>query len=163
MSTPSSNANGTNGRCPLARDQTAISSDGPIVLFDGDCDLCNASVNFIMQRDRRGDLRFASLESTAGLRLLADYGLSDSMPDSVVLVDRGRAFTRSGAALRIAKKLKWPWPLLFGLVVIPRFVRDFCYNRLARSRGRWAGSLPACVRCDSQFRERFLDGEPPPE
>jgi len=163
MPKPSSTRTESSTRGTHGRGKTAISSDGPIVLFDGDCHLCNASVNFIIQRDRRAEFRYASLDSAAGLRLLARYGLSGSVPDTVVLLDGKQAFARSGAALRIAKKLKWPWPLLFGLVVIPRFARDFFYNWLARNRRKWVGNLPACVRRDFRFRERFLDGEPPPE
>ena len=84
-----------------------------IVLFDGECCLCNASLDFIIARDDRKRFRFASLQSAVGSRWLERYGLAGGRRDTVVLIEGSRAFTRSTAVLWIARGLRWPWPLLF--------------------------------------------------
>ena len=136
-------------------DQRGVGQRCFIALFDGECDLCNASVNFIIARDDRKGFRFASLQSAIGSRLLGQFGLSSERPDTVVLIEGNRAFTCSTAALRIARRLRWPWPLLFVLIVIPRFVRDFLYALLARNRYRWFGRSPSCRLTSPELRERF--------
>lgn len=118
--------------------------DQPVVLFDGACGLCSRAVRFIMDRDPDGRFRFAANEAPAGRRLLEELGLRGVETETVVLVDRGRAFTRSAAALRIARAMKWPWPMLFALVVVPRPVRDLVYTWVARNRHRWFGRGEAC-------------------
>src|SRR5580693_3210477 len=117
------------------------SSEHPIVLFDGVCNLCNGSVNFIIDRDPRGTFRFAALQSDAARRTLEGLGRSipDGDPDSIVVVEGGRLYERSGAALRIARHMRGAWPLLAGLAVIPRPLRDALYRWLAARRYRWFG------------------------
>lgn len=132
---------------------------GPIVLFDGVCNLCNGSVRFIIRRDLRRRLRFAPLQSETARRLLA--GAPADLPDSLVLVERGRVWTRSSAVLRIAKGLRWPWPLAYALVAIPRPLRDWLYTRVARNRYRWFGRRDDCMVPTPELRARFLDGPPP--
>jgi predicted DCC family thiol-disulfide oxidoreductase YuxK len=129
----------------------------PIVLFDGECNLCNASVIFIIARDNRKRFRFASLQSAIGRRLLEQHGLASSVRDTVVLIEGKHAFTRSTAALRIARRLRWPWPFLFALISIPRFVRDSAYALIARNRYRWFGRSPSCRLPSPELQERFLD------
>jgi predicted DCC family thiol-disulfide oxidoreductase YuxK len=142
-------------------DQGGVGQSYSVALFDGECNLCNASVNFIIARDEQKRFRFASLQSAAGSRLLGRYGLSGQRPDAVVLIEGNRAFTGSTAALRIARRLRWPWPLLFTLIVIPRFVRDFLYTLIARNRYRWFGRSPSCRLPNTERRERFLDESGP--
>jgi len=129
----------------------------PIVLFDGECSLCNASVNFIIARDGRKRFRFAAIQSAIGHRLLEQHGLPDSEQSTVVLIEGQRAFTRSTAALRIVRWLRWPWPFLFALVVIPRLVRDPLYALIARNRHRWFGRSASCRVPNPELRERFLE------
>ena len=140
--------------------------DHSIVLFDGVCNLCNASVNFVLDRDPRDRFRFAPLQSRLGQRLLRQLELSTNTIDTIVLIEHNRVYLRSTAALRIARCLKWPWPLLFTLIVIPKIVRDLIYNWIAKNRIRWFGGRDSCRIPTPELRHRFLDdpenGEDPP-
>jgi len=127
-----------------------------IVLFDGVCNLCNASVTFIIDRDRRGRFAFAPLQSEVGRALLRRHGPWPDAIDSVVLVEGGRAYTRSRAALRIARRLDGAWPLLYGLAVLPTPVLDALYDLVARNRYRLFGRTGACRVPTPALRARFL-------
>ncbi len=128
-----------------------------LVLFDGVCNLCNGAVRFIIKRDRHARFRFAALQSDAARMLLASIGVDAStLPDSVILVEDGAVFTRSAAALRIARRLRFPWPLTFGLIIVPRPLRDWLYDAVARRRYRWFGRREACMLPDESLRARFL-------
>jgi predicted DCC family thiol-disulfide oxidoreductase YuxK len=98
------------------------------VLFDGVCNLCNSSVQFIIRNDRRGRFRFAALQSEAGRELLLQYQLPEKALNTVVLIAGGRAFTRSTAALEIARRLDGAWPICYAAVALPRFLRDSAYD-----------------------------------
>lgn len=128
-----------------------------ILLFDGACSLCAGTVRFVTPRDPAGRVRFAPLQSDAARRILAAAGAPPNLPDSVVLVERGRVYTRSDAVLRLARLLRFPWPLLWGLVVVPRPVRDWVYDFVARRRHRWLGKRGACVEPTAELRQRFLE------
>lgn len=146
-----------------------MSSDAPetnageartcIVLFDGLCNLCNAAVDFILRRDRAGVFRFAALQSEAGRALLARHGLPDLDPGSMVLIEGGRAYQRSTAALRIARRLRFPWPLLAALLVIPVSLRDPVYGWIARNRYRLFGRRDSCRVPTDKERARFLGSD----
>ncbi len=127
-----------------------------IVLFDGVCNVCNASVNFVIDRDPRGRVKFAPLQSAIGQELLARHGLPTTDFDTMVLIVDGRAYTRSSAALRLLAKLKQPWPLLFPMILIPPPLRDLGYNLIANNRYRWFGREEACRVPTPELRERFL-------
>ncbi|HEU0013724.1 MAG TPA: thiol-disulfide oxidoreductase DCC family protein [Longimicrobium sp.] len=129
---------------------------GPIVLYDGVCGLCDRSVQLILRNDRRGRFRFAALQSDAGRALLEKFGLSPEALDSVVLVEGDQAWRRSRAALRIARRMDAPWPLLWPLTIVPRPVADFFYNLVAKNRYRIFGKLDACMIPPPEVRERFL-------
>ncbi|HEX2190955.1 MAG TPA: thiol-disulfide oxidoreductase DCC family protein [Longimicrobiaceae bacterium] len=132
-------------------------TDPSVVLFDGVCNLCNASVQFILRRDPAGRFRFASLQSDAGRELLLRHGLDPDDLFSVVLVEGGRAYTRSDAALRVARGLGGGWRLLAALHVVPRPVRDGVYGLVAARRYRWFGKRDACMLPTPDLRERFLE------
>jgi predicted DCC family thiol-disulfide oxidoreductase YuxK len=127
-----------------------------IVLFDGVCNLCNAAVNFVIDRDPRGRIAFASLQSPAGQKLLAEHGLSTTDFDTMVLVSGGQVYTRSSAGLRILGKLRMPWPLLMPLLVVPSPLRNTVYNFIARRRYRWFGRSEACRVPTPEMQSRFL-------
>jgi predicted DCC family thiol-disulfide oxidoreductase YuxK len=127
------------------------------VLFDGVCKFCNASVNFIIDRDRRGRVRFAALQSATGQELLRRFRLPTTGLDSLVLVEAGRCYTRSTAALRISRWLDGFWPVLSALILLPPVLRDGAYDLLARNRYRWFGKLDACRLPTPELRQRFLD------
>jgi predicted DCC family thiol-disulfide oxidoreductase YuxK len=124
-----------------------------IVFFDGVCNLCNGLVQFVLARDGAGKFRFASLQSTTARRLLG----SDVPRETIVLIDSGKTYVKSAAALRIARGLGFPWPILFGLVVVPRPLRDWIYDWVARNRYRWFGKRDACMLPTPQTRGRFLE------
>ena len=127
-----------------------------VVLFDGVCNLCNGFVRFVIPRDPLGRIRFAALQSEAARRLMAPTGVTRGDADSIVLVERERAFVRSEAALRIARQLRFPWPLLYGLVLVPRPIRDWAYDIVARNRYRWFGRRDVCMMPGPETQDRFL-------
>lgn len=129
---------------------------GPIVLYDGVCGLCNRSVQLILRNDRRGRFRFAALQSDVGKALLRRHGLPEDALDTVVLVEGGRAYRKSRAALRIARRMDAPWPALWPLVVVPRPVADFLYDRVAKHRYQVFGKTEACMLPPPEVRARFL-------
>jgi predicted DCC family thiol-disulfide oxidoreductase YuxK len=130
---------------------------GPVVLFDGVCNLCSWSVNFIIDRDPGARFRFAPLQSAEGRRLLARFGLPAEPITSMVLVEQDRCFTRSTAALRIARNLGGAWPLAYVFMLVPRPVRDVIYDWVARHRYRWFGRSDACRVPTPELRSRFLE------
>src|SRR5215213_8451621 len=120
---------------------------GAVVLFDGVCNFCDASVNFVIEHDPEGYFKFAPLQSEAGQKLAAEHGLTseaagsqppdDLIPiDSVILVEDGKAYTHSTGALRIARKLSGFWSMFYALIVIPKPIRDFVYRLFAKYRYR---------------------------
>jgi predicted DCC family thiol-disulfide oxidoreductase YuxK len=137
-------------------DPRAFVIDRPVVLFDGLCHLCSAVVLFAIPRDPRGRLRFAPLQSEAARSLLQQTHLSGPLPDSFVLVHRGQLQVRSDAALRLLGYLRMPWPLLRAFWIIPRPIRDWAYDFIARRRYRWFGTRDACLLPTPEIRSRFL-------
>lgn len=128
-----------------------------LVLFDGVCNLCNGMVRFIIARDPDAQFSFAALSSDVARRVLQPTSVPRLLPDSVVLVDGGRVFTRSDAALRIARRLRFPWSLAYALVVVPRPLRDWAYDVIARHRYRWFGRQAHCMIPSAEVKHRFLD------
>ena len=151
-------AAGTGDRSPRTDD---ASPEGPVVLFDGVCNLCAGAVRFIIPRDRRGRFRFAALQSDAAREILEEVGAPipepAASPPSLVLVANGRAHVRSGAALRIAAGLDRGWPLLAVFLVIPAPLRDLAYGFVARNRYRWFGKETACDVPRIDEARRFID------
>ena len=127
-----------------------------IVLFDGVCNLCNRSVDFIIRHDRSGTIRFAAQQSETGQRLLAEHGLAAAGGQTMVVITDGGVYTQSTAALRIARRLGWPWSLWYGLIVVPRILRDPVYRCIARHRYRWFGRRDTCRVPTEAERARFL-------
>jgi predicted DCC family thiol-disulfide oxidoreductase YuxK len=128
----------------------------PVILFDGVCNLCNASVLFVIDRDPRGQFAFAPLQSEYGSSLLRTYGYRGDALTTVLLIEDERIYDRSTAALRIARRLSGLWPLLSVFRIVPRPVRDLAYDWLARHRYRWFGRTDACRVPTPELRSRFL-------
>jgi predicted DCC family thiol-disulfide oxidoreductase YuxK len=127
-----------------------------IVLFDGECNFCSASVNFMIDHDPRGQLRFASQQSATGRQLMADRGMA-GQAGSVVFLENDHAYTRSAASLRMARYLTWPWRLAQWLVVVPRPILDALYDLVATHRYRFFGRRDACRMPTEALRERYLE------
>ena len=127
-----------------------------IVLFDGVCNFCDRSVNFIIERDPGGYFKFAPLQSEIGAKLLAENGIDRIETDSVVLIEDGRVYTHSTAALRVARKLDGAWSWLSFLIFVPRVIRDAAYKLFAKYRYRLFGKKDECMLPSPAIRARFL-------
>ena len=128
-----------------------------LILFDGVCNLCHASVRWIIARDRREAFDFASLQSEVAREALANLGGVPGTPESLVLIDAAGAHFRSDAALRIARELGFPWSLAALARILPRFLRDGLYRWIAARRYRWFGRKPTCSLPLPGQERRFLD------
>jgi predicted DCC family thiol-disulfide oxidoreductase YuxK len=139
-----------------ADDDASPASDGPVVLFDGVCNLCNRLVAFLIPRDPEGRLRFAPLQSEAGQQLLTRHGLPTEGFDSFVLVEGDRAYTKSDAAIRVAELLGWPYRLARVARLLPTGLRDSLYDVVADNRYDWFGHRDRCMVPDDGVGDRFL-------
>ena len=129
----------------------------PVLLFDGYCNLCSNSVVFIVKREKGDTFRFASLQSDIADKLLKEANHKEDAPDSIVLVENDKTYYRSAAALKIAKKLKWPWPLLYAFIIIPPFIRDWIYDAIAKRRYKWFGRKEQCFIPPEDMSHKFYD------
>jgi predicted DCC family thiol-disulfide oxidoreductase YuxK len=127
-----------------------------ILLFDGECNLCNGAVDFVIRRDKKRQFRFAALQSPAGARLRQSLSIPPQV-DSLVLIEDGVAYIRSSAALRVAGRLNMPWPLLWVFMLVPRVIRDAVYECIARNRYRWLGKRDTCRVATEEERSRFIE------
>ena len=127
-----------------------------LILFDGYCNLCSGTVQFILKHDRKAKFCFASLQSENGKALLQKHQLPTDSFGTFVLVENNTVFTKSTAALRIVKSLSGMWPLLYVAIIIPRFLRDAIYNLVARNRYKWFGWRDSCWMPDSKWKDRFI-------
>ncbi len=126
-----------------------------IVLFDGECNLCNRSVQFIIKRDKTAKIKLASLQSEISKELIKKHLPISAEINSIVLLEDGKLFFKSTAALKTAKHLDSLWPILFILIVIPGFVRDYFYDIIATNRIKWFGKAASCW-VEKDYKERFL-------
>ena len=134
-----------------------MSADGPVVLFDGVCTLCTGVVRWIIRHDPNARIRFASLQSDVGTKLMGEYGYDPAALDTFVFIDDGKAFDRSTAALRMSGALDAPWNYAHVLLAVPRPVRDLVYRIVAKNRYRWFGQKAECFIPTPALRARFLD------
>ena len=126
-----------------------------IVLFDGVCNFCDGAVNFIIRHDHGRKFKFAPLQSETGEELRATYGIGDDV-DSIVLIEDGRAYLHSSAALRIAKGLGGIFSVGYLFIIIPAFIRDHLYKTFAKYRYKLFGKQYVCMMPTPDVRERFL-------
>lgn len=128
-----------------------------VILFDGVCNLCHRTVQMVIRNDPEGYFRFASLQSDTGRDLLKAYGLPEEAdPGSLVLIERGRAWRYSSAALRVTRHLKSWHRILYPLLIFPAFIRDAVYRLIARNRYRWWGRRESCWLPAPELKQRFL-------
>lgn len=137
--------------------EPALEVEHPIVIFDGVCNFCSASVNFLLSHDRAGVFRFAPLQSDAGRRLLEHVSLPPLDADTFVLIEGDRHRVRSDAAIAVARRLPAPWRWAASLAVLPPAWRDALYRLIARNRYRWFGRRQACMVPSPEVRSRFLE------
>jgi predicted DCC family thiol-disulfide oxidoreductase YuxK len=127
-----------------------------IILFDGVCNFCNGSVNFIIERDPQKYFKFAPLQSEIGEKLLKEKGVDKIETDSVVLIEDEKVYTHTTAALRIARRLSGSWSWFYGFIVVPPFIRDVFYKLFAKYRYQMFGKQEVCMLPTPEMRERFL-------
>jgi predicted DCC family thiol-disulfide oxidoreductase YuxK len=133
-----------------------LSSHG-IILFDGVCNLCNRAVQFIIPRDPNRYFYYAAMQSDAGNQLLNQYHLSTKEINTVILIQNGKLYTKSTAALLVVRKLPGLWSILAIFIVIPRFLRDPIYDWVARNRYKWFGQKTECMMPTPETKTRFLE------
>jgi predicted DCC family thiol-disulfide oxidoreductase YuxK len=127
-----------------------------IILFDGVCNFCNSSVQFIIKRDPKGLYKFASLQSTTGERLKKENEIPEDL-DSFIYLEGNKVFDKSTAVLKVCKGLKGLWKLCYIFIVIPKPLRDVIYKWIARNRYKWFGKRDSCMIPTPEQRNRFLD------
>lgn len=140
-----------------------------IILFDGVCQFCNTSVNFIIRHDKEDKFLFTPLQSAAGEALLLKHQLNTASMDSFVLIAEERVrmrsssilkvekvYMRSTAVLKVARALGFPWSLFYGFIILPVGFRDSVYNWVAKNRYKWFGKKDVCMVPDERVRRKFL-------
>jgi len=134
-----------------------ILKEGPVILFDGSCGLCNWCVKYVLKKEKKNKiLRFAALQSDFGQKALEHFNLKGKT-DSIVLIENGKTHIKSGAALRMNKYMRSLWPLMMGLLIVPPFIRDFVYDYIAKNRITWFGTSDYCDMMTPELKKRFLE------
>jgi predicted DCC family thiol-disulfide oxidoreductase YuxK len=128
-----------------------------IILFDGVCNLCSGSVQFIIKRDRKRLFKFASLQSELAHQRLQQLGILTHSFQSIILLKDDRVLQQSDAALEIAKNLNGLWPLFYSFKILPQFIRDGIYAWIAKNRYRWFGKKDSCWIPSPDLKSRFID------
>ena len=128
-----------------------------IILFDGVCNLCNNAVQFVIKHDSSDKFVFAALQSATGQKLLQQYNLPQTGFDSFVLLQNGKVFLKSTAALQIAKQLSGPVKLLYGFIIVPSFIRNTVYTVIAKNRYKWFGKKDSCMIPTASLKAKFLN------
>ncbi|HYH13781.1 MAG TPA: thiol-disulfide oxidoreductase DCC family protein [Flavisolibacter sp.] len=130
--------------------------ESPIILFDGVCNFCNSTVNFILKQDKKQVFRFAALQSTTGQKLLKKHHLPQQEFNSFLFIDNNKSYLASTAALRLVRYLPWYWQWTQLFWLVPRFVRDGIYRLIANNRYKWFGKRETCMIPSPEVRKRFL-------
>jgi predicted DCC family thiol-disulfide oxidoreductase YuxK len=128
-----------------------------IILFDGVCNLCNASVNFVIKHDKKRQFLFASFQSDAAKEILLHFNLKNLNTDTVILIEDDKVYDKSTAALKISKQLDSGFKAFYAFIIVPKIFRDWVYNFIAKNRYRWFGKRESCMVPSLDLKKRFLD------
>lgn len=128
-----------------------------IIFFDGVCNLCNASVNFVIKHDKKAQFLFASFQSDAAKEILLHFNLKNFDSETVILVEGQKLYDKSTAALKIAKRLDGGFKLFYAFLILPKNFRDWIYDLIAKNRYRWFGKRENCIIPSAKLKNRFLD------
>jgi len=128
----------------------------PVILFDGVCNFCSASVEFVIKRNANSNIVFCQLQSELGQELVREYDLQDFGLNTMVLLYRGKPYIKSSAAIRIAMLMDKPWPLMAVFFVVPAFIRHAVYDWIGRRRYAWYGKRDVCWVPGPDIEGRFL-------
>lgn len=135
-----------------------IPENKDLILFDGVCNLCSNSVQFIIERDKRNKFVFAALQSNLGQQIIKDYNIDPSKTDSILLYRKGKAIkSKSTAAILIASKLGLPTNLLYPFLILPEFIRNTVYDFIAKNRYKWYGKKDNCWIPTPDLKAKFID------
>jgi predicted DCC family thiol-disulfide oxidoreductase YuxK len=124
--------------------QSSNMTNSPLILYDGDCNLCNHSVRFVIKRDKKHVFTFASLQSEKSKKVLAAHQLDETSFNTFILHENGKLYFKSTAALKVVKKLNGPTKLLYIFIIVPPFIRNFIYDIVAKNRYKWFGRSDVC-------------------
>ncbi len=127
-----------------------------VIIFDGVCNFCNSSVNFIMKRDSGEKFLFTANQNEAGQKILKEHKVDVLNISTFFLLEDSKIYSKSTAALMVAKQLTFPWNLLYGFIIIPAFLRDIIYDFIAKNRYNWFGKKESCRMPSPEERARFL-------
>ena len=131
--------------------------DKPIIFFDGVCNLCNSSVQFILKKDVNNVFLFSSLQSDAAKDILLQYNLENFDLSSIILLENGVIYQKSTAILKIAKRLKGIYKYTYVFIIVPKFIRDSVYSLIAKKRYKWFGKRDSCMVPTKEIKFRFLE------
>ncbi|MBK8710963.1 MAG: thiol-disulfide oxidoreductase DCC family protein [Niastella sp.] len=129
----------------------------PIIYFDGICILCNKAVRFVIKHDPQGYYKFMPLQSTTGQKLLATLQQKPGTINSFFLDEGDKIYSKSTAALRVARNLSGPVKWLYGFIIVPSFIRDWIYEFISKNRFRWFGKRDRCMVPGKDISQRFLN------
>ncbi|MES2003254.1 MAG: thiol-disulfide oxidoreductase DCC family protein [Bacteroidota bacterium] len=130
--------------------------ENPVIFFDGVCNLCTGSVQFVIKHDPAHHFRFASLQSEIGQQLLTQFNLPTEEFGSFILLEKGKVYTKSAAALRVTKQLNGLWPALYAFMIVPPFIRNGVYSWIAKNRYKWFGKKEECWVPTPELKSLFL-------
>ena len=130
-----------------------------ILLFDGVCNLCNASVLFVIRRDKKKEIKYAAIQSKQGKMLLQQYHIEEAYLGSLIFIEDGKVYLKSTGALRLSKYLKGLWPVLYLFIFVPPFIRNAVYDFVAKNRYQWFGKKETCMVPTVELKSLFLDDE----
>ncbi|MBT6834831.1 MAG: DUF393 domain-containing protein [Bacteroidetes bacterium] len=130
--------------------------ENPIILFDGICNLCNSSVQWIIKKDKKTSFRFASIQSKAGISLLSECGLTKNQLYSIVLIENNSYRDKSDAIIQICVLIGGIWKLAKIFLIIPKVVRDLLYDYIAKNRYKWFGKRKTCMLPNEDVLSLFL-------
>ncbi|WP_462250796.1 thiol-disulfide oxidoreductase DCC family protein [Ferruginibacter sp.] len=128
----------------------------PLILFDGICNFCNSAVNFVIKKDKGAVIHFAPLQSPKGRLYLKQYNYPVNNLNSFVFIENNNVYTKSTAALKVCRRLKGLWPLCYGFIIVPKFIRDGIYSWVAKNRYKWFGVRQECMIPTPEVRSRFV-------
>ena len=130
--------------------------DQVVILFDGVCNFCNSAVNFVIKRDKGSKIKFSPIQSSHGQQIIKEHDFHLTYLSSFIFIEKGVLYTRSTAALKLCKYLDGAWPIAYGFIIVPKFIRDGIYNLIAKNRYKWFGQQDKCMVPTPDLKKRFL-------
>ncbi len=130
--------------------------DSKILLFDGECNLCNSTVQFVIERDKKAKVKFTSLQSDEGKKIMEANKIPIHYIDSIIYFENGKVFYKSTAALKLFRNLDGLWKFTYAFIIVPNFIRNIVYDFIAKNRTKWFGKTETCWVMTEDLKDRFL-------